>query len=69
MDTILRASSFENKNKQILIPFNTSTKTKDYLIQKGYSIFKSFDDNIDLRIQSKNFGIKYYLLNQKVKKI
>ncbi len=69
MDTIIRASSFENKNKKILIPFNTDEKIKKLLISKGFTLFKSFDENFNLRIQSKNFGIKYYLSNKTVKRI
>ena len=69
MDTILRASSFENNNKKILIPFNTDNKTKKNLIKKGFTLFKTFDENIDLKIQSRGFGIKYYLLKKIVKRI
>ncbi len=68
MDTIIRASSFENKNKKILIPFNTKEKIKNLLIRKGFTLFKSFEENFDLKIQSKNFGIKYYLSNKIVKR-
>ena len=69
MDTILRASSFENKNKIILIPFNSTNKIKKDLIKKGYSIFTAFEEHIDLKQQSLNFGIKHYLDKNKVKKI
>ena len=68
MDTILRASSFENKNKKILIPFNTDAKTKKLLISKGFALFKTFDNNTNLRIQSKKFGIKYFLSKKIVKR-
>ncbi len=68
MDTILRASSFENKNKKILIPFNIDMKIKNALIKKGFTLFKSFDEKIDLKLQSKRFGIKYYLVNKTIKK-
>ncbi len=69
MDTVIRASSFENKNKKILIPFKTDNKTKVLLIKKGFNLFKTFDENIDLRIQSKKFGIRYFLSNKKVKRV
>ncbi len=69
MDTILRASSFINKNKKILIPFNTKTKTKKKLIGMGFSLFKSFNDKLDLKSESKKFGIKYFLSNERVIKI
>ena len=68
MDTILRASSFENKNKRILIPFNTPKKIKKSLINNGYSIFTSFDENVDLKLESREFNISYYLKNNKIKK-
>ncbi len=69
MDTILRASSFENKNKTILIPFNTEDKIKKMLKKKGYSVFKTFDENLDLKLQSKKFGIKYFLLNKVIRRL
>ncbi len=69
MDTILRASSFENKNKIILIPFDTDKKTKNKLIKKGFSLFKTFDEKISLKNQTKKFGLKYFLSNKTVKKI
>ena len=69
MDTILRASSFKNKNKKILIPFKTEEKTKNKLIKMGFSLFKVFEDDLDLKIESKKFGIKYFLFNKKVKKV
>ncbi len=69
MDTVLRASSFENTNKQILIPFETSNKIANHLLKKGYSIFRSFDEKTNLKQQSKDFGINYYLSKNKVKKI
>ncbi len=69
MDTVVRASSFENMNRKVLIPFNTTNKIKKLLIDKGYILFKTFDDIISLKLQAKKFGIKYYLSNKVVKKI
>ncbi len=69
MDTIIRASSFENEDKKILIPFNTSKKIKSSLIQKGYSIFTSFNDEVSLKKQIKGFGFNYYLINNRIKKV
>ncbi len=69
MDTILRASSFENKNKMILVPFNINDKLKKILIKKGFSLFKTFEEKSDLKLQSKKFGIKYFLLNKTVKRV
>ena len=69
MDTILRASSFENKNKRIIVPFNTSKSKKNSLIKKGFSIFTSFENNSNLIDESKNFQCNYYLFKGQVKKI
>ncbi len=69
MDTILRSSSLVNKNKRILITFNTNEKLKQKLVNKGYSLFKSFEDNANLKKEAKKFGIKYYLMNNIVKHI
>ena len=68
MDSILRASSFQNKNKTILIPFNTDNKMKKMLINKGYRLFKSFKSNNNLKLETKTFGIKYFLSNKIIKK-
>ena len=69
MDTILRSSSLTNQNKKILISFNTNDKIKQKLINKGYSLFKNFEDNIDIKKEANKFGIKYYLINNIVKQI
>ncbi len=69
MDTILRSSSLKNTNMKILISFNTSNKIKQRLLNKGFSLFKSFEDNSDLREEAKRFGIKYYLMSNKVKHV
>jgi len=69
MDTILRSSSLINQNKRILIAFNTSDKIKQKLINKGYSLFKTFEDNSNIKKEAKKFGIKYYLMNKIVKQI
>ena len=67
MDTILRASSFENRNKKILIPFYTDKRTKNKLIKKGFTLFKTFEEDSNLKKQSKKFGIKYFLLKKTVR--
>ena len=69
MDSIIRASSFENKNKKILIPFNTDNKSKKLLLKKGFTLFKTFEDKIDLKVQTKKFGIKYFFHNKKIMRI
>ena len=69
MDTVVRASSFKNKNKIILMQFNTNPKIEKSLIKKGYTLFKTFDEKLDIKKQAKKFGIMYYLSNKMVKKI
>ncbi len=69
MDTIIRASSFDNKNKKILVPFNIDDRTQKSLIKKGFTLFKTFEDEINLKIQTKKFGIKYYLSKKVVKRV
>jgi len=58
-----------DKFSRILIAFNTSDKIKQKLINKGYSLFKTFEDNSDIKKEAKKFGIKYYLMNNIVKQI
>ena len=69
MDTILRASSFKNTNKKILIPFSTEKRTKKMLIDRGFSLFKSFEDVTKLKEEAKKFKFKYFLSNKMIKKI
>ena len=69
MDTILRASSFKNKNKNILIPFSTEKRIKKMLIDKGFSLFKSFENISNLKEEAKKFKFKYFLANKIIKKI
>ena len=69
MDTILRSSSLKNTNKKILISFDTSSKIKQKLINNGYCLFKSFEDQSDIKKEAKKFGIKYYLIKNIVKQI
>ena len=44
----------ENRNKKILIPFYTDKRTKNKLIKKGFTLFKTFEEDSNLRNQSKN---------------
>ncbi len=69
MDTVVRASSFKNMNKKILIQFDTNPKIEKSLINDGYTLFKTFDEKLDIKKQAKKFGIMYYLSNKMVKKI
>ncbi len=69
MDTVIRASSFQNKNKKILIPFDTNSKQVNILIEKGFIVFKSFESKTKLKDESIKFGFKYFLLNKIIKKV
>ena len=55
MDTVLRASSFENLAKKILVPFNTDKKMKNDLIKKGYILFSIFEESSDMRNDAKKY--------------
>ena len=66
MDTIIRASSFKEKNKKILIPFNTSEKRKKELNNKGYVLETFFgNDNQIAKIALKK-KIEFCLINQQI---
>ena len=65
----LRASSFENMSKKILIPFETSETTKNNLIKNNFKIFSFFEKNSDLRKTAKKYLCTHYLENNKIKKI
>ena len=57
-------------SEEELIALIADVKTLiDSLISSWVCLFKTFDEKIDLRIQSKKFGIKYFLLNKKVKRV
>ena len=45
MDTIIRASSIEEKIKKIMIPFNTKINIKNNLIKDGYVIETFFGES------------------------
>ena len=69
MDTVLRASSFDNLAKKILIPFNTDENTKNNLIKKGYILFSIFEVSNDIKSDAKKFGCKFFLQNKNIKEI
>tara|TARA_Y100000590_G_scaffold400972_1_gene485523 strand:- start:13417 stop:14541 length:1125 start_codon:yes stop_codon:yes gene_type:complete len=66
MDTIVRASSFHEKIKKILIPFGMDDKKKNQLIKKGYKI-ETFFGNADL-IEKKAIEkkIEYFFNKNKI---
>ena len=69
MDTVIRASSFENISKKILIPYGTNASVKNKLKKNGYKLFTVFDDYKSLKNKAKYYGCKYYLDNKKVKSV
>ena len=69
MDTILRASSFENSAKKILIPFDTKDNIKNDLIKKNYIIFSFFGNISDISSFAKKYFCTHIYKNNKIKKI
>ena len=69
MDTVLRASSFENLSKKILLPFDTEETIKKKLIKKNFIIFSYFDNKVDMRLVAKNNFCTHIYENNKIKKI
>ena len=69
MDSIIRASSFENVSKKILIPFDAKDSIKNKLKKNGYTIFAVFDNFKPIKSKAKNYGCSYYLDNKKVKSV
>ena len=69
MDSVLRASSFENKSKKIMIPFKTSDLIKKNLIKKNYILYSFFENNSDIRKLAKKYSCTHIYTNKKIKKI
>ena len=69
MDTVLRASSFENMSKKILIPYATKDSIKSKLIKKNYIIYSFYGDSSDIRIFAKKYFCTHIYENNKIKKI
>ncbi|MDC6448161.1 ATP phosphoribosyltransferase regulatory subunit [Alphaproteobacteria bacterium] len=72
MDTVLRASSFENMSKKILIPFETEEIVKENLMKKNYiiySFFENTDDISDIRLFAKKYSCTHIYENNKIKEI
>ena len=66
MDTIIRASTFLEKIKKILIPFDTSTKRKKELIKEGYVLETFFGVYNEIKTVAFEKKIKFCLVNNKV---
>ena len=69
MDTVLRASSFENKSKKILVPFDINDKIKKSLINKNYIVFTFFGEISDITKFAKKYFCTHIYINKKIKKI
>ena len=69
MDTVLRASSFENSSKKIFIPFDTKESIKKNLIKKNYIVFSFFGDISDIAKFAKKYFCTHIYENNRIKKI
>ncbi|MDC0342936.1 ATP phosphoribosyltransferase regulatory subunit [Alphaproteobacteria bacterium] len=69
MDTVLRASSFENSKKKILIPFETDDDTRIKLRKKKYIIYSLLGDTSDIKLCAKKNFCTHIYENNKIKKI
>ncbi len=69
MDTVLRASSFENSSKKILIPFDTKDSIKKKLINKKYIIISFFEKISDIESYAKKHLCTHIYKNNKIIKI
>tara|TARA_Y100001970_G_scaffold248790_1_gene318684 strand:+ start:1042 stop:2154 length:1113 start_codon:yes stop_codon:yes gene_type:complete len=69
MDTVLRASSFQNNSKKILVPFDINAKIKKNLINKNYIVFNFFGEISDITKYAKKYFCTHIYINKKIKKI
>ena len=69
MDTILRASSFENSSKKILVPFEISDIIKNKLIKKNFIVFSVFGDISDINKLAKKYFCSHIYKNKRIIKI
>ncbi len=69
MDSILRASSFENNSKKILIPYKTSDKIKNKLIKNKYIICSFFGNTSDISLFASKYFCTHIYEKNKIKKI
>ena len=69
MDTVLRASSFDNLSKKILLPFDTEEIIKKKLIKNNFIILSYFESNCDIKLLAKNNFCTHIYENNKIKKI
>ena len=69
MDTVLRASSFDNLSKKILLPFGTDDILKKKLIKNNYIVLTYYDNQSNIRKVAKNNLCTHIFENNKIKKI
>ncbi len=69
MDTVLRASSFENSSKKILIPFNLKETIKENLIKKNYIVYSYLGDISDIEKNANKFLCTHIYKNNRIKKL
>ena len=69
MDTVLRASSFENSSKKILIPYNIKENIKHSLIKRNYIIYSFFGDISDIVLYAKKYFCTHIYIDNKIKKL
>ena len=69
MDTVLRASSFENSSKKILVPYEIKDNIKKNLIKKNFIVFSFFGDNSDITKSAKKYFCSHLYKNKRVIKI
>ena len=69
MDTVLRASSFENSSKKILVPFDIKDNIKKNLIKKNFIVFSFFGDISDINKLAKKYFCSHIYKNKRIIKI
>ena len=69
MDTILRASSFKQVKKKIMIEFKLSKIKKKQLREKGYVIVTHFGDEKNMKQKAKEQNCQFYLNNNNVRSL
>ncbi len=66
MDTILRATSFKQIKKKIMIEFKLSKIKKKQLIEKGYVIVTHFGEAKNIKKKAKEQNCQFYLNNNNI---
>ena len=69
MDTVLRASSFENSSKKILVPFEINNIIKKNLIEKNFIVLSFFGDISDINRLAKKYFCSHIYKNKRIIKI